>query len=464
MTGAKEDIPLPEGYENQKNVWNLFRERQFLFAWIRTSNALGVYDVDKREWVDVIEEFQPQAVSPLDPATGKHVYFRIKGGPVVRYDLDTLTYEEVRWSPNAGPGAFAWVDMTGVADPRGTVYEGPTLALTESAGAVRTYDLTTRAHQYQSANLDGAPRPMNSIGTGPEGDIYVGLYLDPPGLVHWDPAAEEFDVLRGAGQVEGTGVHGDTLVFGRYPYARLYAYDTTQPWDRGTNPKEPVTVGDEQDRPHAFASLGDKIAVGTVPFSGRLDGAISLWNPHTGDLTVDRGFLGDHSPVSLVAHDGLLYGGTSVWGGFGIDPSEPSGLFFVYDPTTGQVRYAKAPVRGKAVVSGLTLGPDGNIWGLADNWLFRFDTKVQQLTRRKKVVKEGIDFNVDRYGKHRNVVFTRDGRLFVATSYQLLEIDQRSWNGRVLADDGVRYLAADREGDLYFSRGANVVRYRPAPV
>jgi hypothetical protein len=67
-------------------------------------------------------------VSPVDPRTGNDVYLRVDDGPytrsIVRYNLDTLTYQPTGWAPNIVAGDFAWVDM---ADPD---FPGLSLAVT----------------------------------------------------------------------------------------------------------------------------------------------------------------------------------------------------------------------------------------------------------------------------------------------------------------------------------------------
>ncbi|PSL00401.1 hypothetical protein CLV30_11661 [Haloactinopolyspora alba] len=449
--GSVDEIALPAGYEDEKAVYRLFAAGGKLFAFLQSTHVLLVYDLATGEWVDEVTEFQGQAVSPIDPATGEHVYFRLKNGEMARYHLGTGEHEEIGWRPRVIPGRFAWVDLDHPDFP------GPTLAVTyQGSSRMEVFDVTSGETRRVYADLEGAPPPIHSLGTGPDGKIYIGGYLSQSGMARWDPDTEKVERLRGVRQVEGFGTFGDRLLIGRYPRAVLSVYDTGLPWDEGFDQDPPVYMEHFQDRPHAFADLGDRVAVGTVPQSGRLDGAIGLWDPVSGDLTVDQGVLGNRSPVTLATRgDGLVYGGSTVWGGYGVDPIEESGTLFIYDPDTGEVVYENAPVEGEPSLSGLTFGPDGLLYGLAGGWLFAFDPETREIVRRQQLQ----DTGVSRYGTDRDIVFDDVGRLFVTTGGFLHRVHPTTWEVDVLAGNHVERLVIDHHGDLYYSRDANLFRY-----
>ncbi|TDE11461.1 PQQ-binding-like beta-propeller repeat protein [Jiangella asiatica] len=449
--GTIDEIPLPPGHEEEKAVYRLFEAAGKLFVFLQSEGVLLVHDLATGTWVDEVADFQGQAVSPLDPVTGEHVYFRLKNGEAVRYHVDSGDRELIGWRPGVVAGSFAWIDLDDPAFP------GPTLAVTYQGSArMEVFDLTSGASRRIDAELVGAPPPVQSLGTGPDGKIYIGGYLSQSGMARWDSDTGEMERLGGVRQVEGFGTFGDLLLIGRYPNALLSVYDTTLPWSDGFDQGSPVYVEQFQDRPHAFADLGDRVAVATVPLSGRRDGAIGLWDPVSGELDVHRGVLGDRSPVTLAAGaDSLLYGGSTVWGGYGVDPVEESGTLFVLDPENGEIVHESVPVDGEPSLSGLAFGPDGFLYGLAGGWLFAFDPDTREVVRRQELQ----DTGVSRYGTDRALLFDEVGRLFVTTGGSLHQVHPTTWEVDVLATGQVERLAIDRHGDLYFNREASLYRY-----
>ncbi|PZF82921.1 hypothetical protein C1I92_14785 [Jiangella anatolica] len=457
-TGQFHQVALPAQYETHEVVYDMTLARDYLLLRVQPSNDLLVYDTVTGEFVDIVPRISGRAISPPDPA-GKHVYFRIASVGVVAYDLDTLTYTPVGWAPNAFPGTWAWVDLDDPAMP------GLSLAMTYYYGRIYIWNPQTHAARYIGEDdLQGAPNSITALGVGPDGAVYVGAFLSPPGMARFDPATGATTLLAGAGQVEGFGTYGDHLVFGRYPNAGLLDFDTTRPWSMGTNPGPAATIGGEQDRPQSFAQVGDLIAVGSVPKSGRLGGALSLWDPATGEVVTHRNVVPDQSVVSVAARDGLVYGGTSVNGGYGIDPVATEAELFVADPATGEVLSSIVPVPGGRAVNGLTFDADGMLWGVSDGTLFTYDPATRSVTRAEQLFPSSTSM----YGHDRHLVFRGDGYLYVTSSGSLWRVDPESWAVTRLASSGVASLASDGAGNLYYSRGAALYRWnfalRPQPV
>ncbi|HEX2132250.1 MAG TPA: hypothetical protein VHH15_11875 [Actinophytocola sp.] len=451
-TGAVTQIHLPEEYAVHEVVYDMTLARDQLFVRVQPSNDLLVYDTTTAEFVDIVPGISGRAISPLDPE-GEHVYFRIAAHGIVRYHLDTHTWEPIGWGPNAFPGTWAWIDLD---DPD---FPGESLAMTYYYGRIYVWNPTTGATRYiGESDLEGAPSPVQALGRGPDGAIYVGAFLSPPGMARFDPATDTTTVLPSAGQVEGFGTYDGRLVYGRYPHGHLLDYDLDQPWDYGTNPGPAVELGAEQDRPQAFVQVGDRMAVGSVPVSGRLGGALSLWDPATGEVTVHRDVVPDQSVVSLATHRGLLYGGTSVYGGYGIDPVATEAKLFVFDPDTGQVVSEVTPVPGSKAISALTVDRRGWIWGLADRTLFVYHPRANRVIRSAELFGGGST----RYGTERGLIL-RGRSAYVATAGSLWHVDTRTWRATELADGGVAHLATDDDGRLYFARGARLYRWTEMP-
>src|SRR5690606_5961887 len=139
----------------------------------------------------------------------------------------------------------------------------------------------------------------------------------------------------GVSQVEGMGIFNDKLYLGLYPDASIHEYDPSLPTTSGQpNPRvleELNLTSIYQDRPFAFAQAGDKLAIGTVPIIAKLGGALVLYDPETKQVESFHQIVENESPMALAYKDGLLYGGTTVWGGITAEPVEADGTLFIFD-------------------------------------------------------------------------------------------------------------------------------------
>lgn len=453
-SGAVTEIPLPPEFAGQSAVYDLTLAGGFLFARVESVNSLIVFDTSDMSVVNIVKKITGRVISQADP-TGRYVYFRLNNGVdpvgVYKYDLQTHTQAATGFNPNAFPGSFAFVEF-----PDQVTYPGYSLVMTYYNGRIYSWNETTRKGIYLGESImEGTPNPIQTIGSGPDGKVYISGFLSPPGMAQFDPATDRYAMLPGAGQVEGFGSFGDTLVMGRYPNGDLQSFDTSEPWVSGTNPGAPVQIGEEQDRPHTLVQVGDQVAVSSVPKSGRHGGAITMWDPETNERTVHRNPVADQSVVSIVEHDGLLYGGTSINGGYGIEPVTTEAKLFGFDPATGDVTFEVVPVPGAESVNALTIGADGMLWGIAEGALFTFDPMSGEVTRSEQVFPRSGGM----YGTGRGLVFRDDGYLYAVSSGALWRVDPVSWERVRLAADGVHNLATDEAGNLYYSRIATLYRW-----
>ena len=448
-TGQVTPIALPAQYQNQAGdvpVLQLRGGRLFVDVSAAVSAAL-VWDVATRSWVDTIPDFSGSAVSPVDPSNSDFVYFRVSAGNVVRYSLSTFARQALPWAPNAFPGDFAWVDL---ADPN---FPGLTLMFTYYTNCrIYGYNFTTGKTYYLEPKVQGAGDPLIVLGEGPNGNVYAGGFQTPPGMGMWDPDKGAWQLLTGSGQVEGYGSYNGNLVFGRYPQGTLYYDDLSRPWSSGTNPGPPVAIGDDQNRPVAFTQVGDQVAVGSVPVSGRLGGDISLWNPTSGAIQVYSDPIANQTPASLVTAGGLVWGGTSINGGYGVSSTTTSAQLFAWDPSSHTVVFSMTPFQNAANVTGLALDGAGHLWGLADSTLFEFDLAGRTIMRSEPLAST-VDQSM--YGIEHHVLFDA-GRLFATTDGQLFHVDTVTWKAQALTGSA-NTLVQDRYGQLYFIHAASYV-------
>lgn len=456
-TGEITRIALPDGYGDQQYVYDTSVAGTTLFARVTPANEILVLDLTTGEWVDTISSAVGLEVSPAvqthDSGTERtEVLIPRIGGGTIAYDLDTRERRTVSLDLG-GASARGWsvreVDLDG--------FPGPSLVTATSKAVFHVWHPATGETRH--VRSDAAPTPflIRSLGTGPDGNVYVGGYASPPGMARVDAETGQTELLPGPGQTEDMVAHGDHLVAGTYPGGRLYLYDTTRPWENGTNPAAPLTIGHGQDRPVAFASAGDVVAIGSVPDYGTLGGALSLLDPESGELTVLPELVEDQTILSLAYRDGLLYGGTGIWGGLGVEPTTEEGQLFVLDPATQEVLYQGVPVPGEENVSALTFDDDGMLWGMTANDVFQVDPASMEVVRHERY------FDVDdsaAYWTTRELVW-HDGRLVGQTAGRLFEIDPATMELTTI-QTGVQNLAVDRLGNYYYSRGGELFRWVPA--
>src|SRR5690606_39178790 len=146
----------------------------------------------------------------------------------------------------------------------------------------------------------------------------------------------------------------------------FHVYDTNQPWITGTNPKN-LGRATGQDRP--FGGIGvaakNKVFFGTVPGYGQNGGELIEFDAGNNDqLTTYGQVVANHSIITLAYQGGKLFGGTSIWGGLGINPVATEAKLFVWDIDGKTKLHEFVPVAGAKAITCLINGNDGNIWGI----------------------------------------------------------------------------------------------------
>ncbi|WP_140398456.1 hypothetical protein [Brachybacterium massiliense] len=456
-TGAFTEIPMPDAHA-PTGIEKISLRGDLLFV---GTDGIFVRDLSTDTWIDHIPGANPR-VSPPDPTNPDHVYLRTDG-EIHRYDLATRELSGTARRPNAAPESWAWVQFEG---------ESPSLVLTYwNQGRTYSFNFVEGGGTYQVPDLMGAGTNIVTIGAGPLGDIYAGGYLSPPGMGRYDPDQGEIELLAGSGQVEGYGTYKDALVFGRYPQGSLWWYRTSEPWELNSNPPAPLEIGDGQSRPQAFlelTSLADTVAVASVPDGGQHGGAITLWQPEEHSHQVFRNVVPDQTPVSLVEHDGLVIGGTSIQGGYGIDPVTSEAQLFGWDPVSGTTQWQIAPVPAAETIAGLLIDEDERLWGIANgSTVFEFDLREGRTVRTIVI---DADHGPSRYGNTDRLML--DGaRLVGSAANRIFLLDRATEEVTTLYGgpeaspaEAIDELAQDRHGALYFTRAGTHLMTLPMPA
>ncbi|MGC0251278.1 hypothetical protein [Pseudactinotalea sp. Z1748] len=444
-TGISLDVELDQ-LGGQDEIYNVSYENGLVFARVNPAGVTLV--VDPYDGFEVVHEITGSAAFQVSPPDEDGVVYFAGQGGIIAYDTIARDYQVIEDVAFDNRGT-EWLEL-GVDG-----FPGHSLVSSHFRGDMYLYNPETGENTHVRADAAGVPIELRALGSGPLGDVYAGGYLSPPGMARVDVDTGETELLPGMSQIEGMGIHGDELILGLYPNARMYRVDPSEPWNSPGNPSSPVPIGNRQDRPVAIASIDETtVAVGTVAVSGQLEGALTIWDTETDDLEVHEGLAGAQSPVTLAHQDGYLYGGTSIFGGLGIDPVTDSGELFMWDVAAGEVVHREVPVPGQHVVSKLAFDADGTLWGLTADHLFTFDPESREITRVEEL------FNGNQgsaYWVGRGLTFVED-RLYVVTGGALHEVNTEDWSVNQLASGGISHLATDRYGSLYYTRGAELFR------
>ncbi|QOR71136.1 LPXTG cell wall anchor domain-containing protein [Ruania alkalisoli] len=379
------------------------------------------------------------------------VLLSLLGPEVVAYDLNTRERRVISMSVSGAARGWGLQEFSREDLP------GESLVMARVNGTFLVWNPQTDVSETFRPDVARGEYFIRSMAAGPDGNAWVGGYIQGIGLADADTG--DTRMFTASGQPESMTAHGDYMVYGTYGGGQLWSYDSTQSWAYGTNPGSGVTIGHEQDRPVTMTSAGDVVAVGSVPYYGELGGALSLYDPTTGDLEVFRNVVQDQSVLSLAYRDGLIYGGTGIWGGLGVEPTTDDGHLFIFDPETDEVIYSGVPVPGAGNVSALTFDDDGNLWGLTYGELFKFDPDSREVVHIETYM-EGDSDNPYWTGRE---LFWNDGKLVGSTMLgwgsgeRIFEIEPESLEMTVLVSDAIN-LAIDRNGSYYYSRGANLYR------
>jgi len=367
-TGERRSI-LPEKYLNNSFAYTVMSEGNLVYAFIHFDQIVLIFDADT---YDLLLE-----VKNPEEGGGAYISRQYSGGPVLisglpgggylRFNRTTLSLE-----PFDTPGY-------GLCDPgKGVAY----IAGGQYFDAVNT----TSGERLSRVDVsrDGEGMHIFSLGSGPDGAIYGGVY----NLLHlfrYDPGTKFMEDLGppipgSSGEFYSFHTLGTRLYMASYTYSVLSFYEPSLPWNPGTspesNPRKIGPVGEEQYRPPGLVSGADgRIYIGSLPAYGKMGGALSSYDPVSDSFEVHRHIIPNQSVVSLTtSQDGWrIYGGSSVSGGGGTNPIETEAHFFAWDISRGEKVIDIVPVPGASRIQSLATAGDGRIYGGAGGTLFVFD-------------------------------------------------------------------------------------------
>ncbi|MPV35620.1 lamin tail domain-containing protein [Georgenia subflava] len=355
-TGDRVEIPLPDAVGECTFVYGVDPVGDKLAVRLQkctdgTSDVGYFYDPATGEWSDWSIPVYPSAISQPD-ADGT-VY--VASSNVINA-LDPTTGEI---TPLSGSGTSGSKDVELFVNPAN---DAKTVISISMRGKVILHDVD--AGTYETFTPDGLTGDTGQTArtaiAGPDGNYHVSLRRA-GGLGTFDLSTGDWGYEPGLGQAQGMGEHDGKIYIGIYPTAHVMVYDPAQPWS-ADNPTSLFRLSDEgQDRPFAFTSAGDQVAIGTIAGYGELTGALTFYDPATGERVLHKPFE-DRGIGALTYHDGVVYGGTMIYGGGGSTPVHQEGTVFAWDVATETVLWESSPLPGETGIGAITVDDDGRLF------------------------------------------------------------------------------------------------------
>ncbi|MFI7491732.1 hypothetical protein ACIBXA_25475 [Micromonospora echinaurantiaca] len=410
-SGDKRQIPLPDGRADCQFTYELATSGTDLFVRFEcTKKNIGyVYDTVTGSWkAGPWNDYLMQRVG-RDSAGNTYLALLEGGGPVLhRYAPDgTLTNLGVKMGTKVG-----------------VVTSGGAEYVVGAYGKVlQYYNLTTGAHTELAPALQGTPVAPRSATLGPTGQVHVGGYFS-GGFASYSPGQDTWTFDPRLGQAENLVTVGDRLYAGVYPGAKIFEVDPTRPLTNGNPAQVFDLTASGQDRPFAMADAGGLLAVGTVPGYGQLQSSLAIYDPATGKVDTYFDLVEDQSILTLTYADGILYGGTSIYGGNGIAPTQQHARVFAFSMATRELLWSREIV-GHAQVTAVAVTSGSQVWAATNGTLLAFERNTGRQLYNKTV-----------------------------RAY-----DWGNFSGGTWQADTLSYNAAD--GYLYGSVGDNILRIKP---
>ncbi len=453
-TGEAERIAIPrrpeyaQYYDQMTTVYHIDVVGDVLFMFFSLNERyMLAYDLKKQEWWDeVYDDVRGGLMGVASPE--EDIYYVFTRTGIEAIDMETHEARPVR----AGGGTFRGAGWVTVPDLE---VEGEVLATVSFAGNVELMQPETGWKKVLPSLAETQANPIQALELGPDNLFYVSGYMGSKGG-QVNPENGESRTF-GIGQAEGIGSLGTKLYWGVYPHAEIMMLDTAGRLE----PTRVFHVGHDQDRPFRITSGDGKLFIGTIPGYGQLGGAVSVYDPEADEenrVKVFPDIIRDQSIVGLAWHEGRLYGSTSIHGGLGADLAAEKARVFVWDLEREEVvlsRELEIPGSGThQMISGISAGPDGLIWGAVNGTVFALDPETLEVVRHRVIYPD-----VTRHGRWRPVYFRwgEDGLLYCNPGDRITAIDPETLEFR---GSGLRsgLMTLGPDGDVYFVKGPQLFR------
>lgn len=470
-TGVKTEVMLPNTGANDMiaDIWS-YNGKLFV-----RSGGTSLYILDEQTEEVLQALAYPAATrfdglisspSPLDPAL---VYFRnVTTSELYTYNTSTneITAVPGVQLPASTVRAYGWITPTS-GDKAGK----PLLTMITDKLEYFLFDPQDGSLEAKTPDIVAQGIDIQSLELGPDGKLYMGGFQ--AALTIYDPSRNVYELQeRLFAQIEGIGFLNGNIYFGTYGGAVVYKYDPSRPYEKGVNPSLAYDIGEHQSRPFAFASGDNKLFIGTIADYGRVDGALTVYDESAETWSVFPNVVKDQSVMSVAYKDGLVYGGTTIYGGGGSNPAASEAKMFVWDAAT-QTKLAEfSPqipgMKFHKLIGDLSFGPDGLVWGVT--WgvalngspiysVFAMDPSTHEVIKSKLLYPNAPS------GSTWRPYFLRwgdDGLLYTTVGRSLTVLDPATMSYKRLLNN-VSLMTVAEDGSILYAGGSHL-KLLPVPL
>lgn len=448
-TGIKTEINIPGHTGETNTIADVFKIENKLFVSVSTINMV-VLDLDTNT-IDSSFQYSNMISEPY-PDDPNLIYYK-DVTKLYKYNISTKKSTEIPLSSPL-PDTTRVKDMTWIKMNSGEKAGKTVLAMVTQYGEYILYDPIDHWVSFVELEIDPQPVRIQGIELGFDGRLYMGGYQR--GMSVYNPFTNNIDVnVSSFAQPEGIGFMNDKVYYGTYVSAIMYSYDPTQPIALKQNPELEYQIT-HQDRPFAITSGDNKLFVGTVPDYGFLGGALAIYDEAADKWSQYDQVVKNQSIIGLAYKDGLLYGSTTVWGGLGIEPSEPEAKVFIWDVAKGQkIEEFTLDIPGideaPRMISELSFGPDGLLWGAVDGTIFAMNVDTKEIVKSKMI--RPSTYNTSKWMPF-HLRWAPDGLLYTTLSRKIIAIDPDTLKYKIIVNDFLNSMTIGIDGSIYYAPDA----------
>ncbi|WP_221566007.1 hypothetical protein [Alkalihalobacillus sp. TS-13] len=467
-TGERMEIELPITGDNM-SVSNVWEYQDTLFVAYGTS--LLIMNVTTGEVIKQISWEDQYAfdglISSPSPYDENLIYFVTKNARELwTYNLETQELSPVGADlpqlPASPAKAIGWTKTEDGTD---------VLAILHHQIEYTVYNPETNEVEVSYPEVDMQGLSIQSLEIGPDNDVYLSGYQGSIGV--YDTSKEEYILHeRDPHQIEGMGFLNGDVYMGAYGGARIYRYDPESPYHfkdggEGDNPEMVYDIPDGQSRPFTFTSGDDKLFIGTISDYGLLGGSLTIYDAEQDEWKSIRNIIENQSIIGLAYQDGMVYGGSTISGGLGIEPIADRSKMFAYNVSTEEYEVFDLEVDGletPEMIGELSIGPDNNLWGVA--WGYNEEGTANSVIFAMNPSTKEIIKSIELYsGVHRGsqwrpffIRWDDQGMLYTTAGRKLTVIDPETMASKQLIGSTVNLMDLDEEGNIYYASGADLYK------
>jgi len=354
ISGQIETDILSKAQLTDSFVYNLWPMDGFIFCRLAPSGKMLILS---RTDFSIHAELDSMAISAPLPLGNELVLLRKSNGSQIVFNLNSMV-------ARPADGGFPDISSTSIFP----IYFEGHLQYTgiNSEGMWWRWDPHSDSLTSELLDLPENTTRVTSLATGPTGLLYAGTY-ETNSLYRLDSRHHNWISLGNVapgrtGEILAMTTAGSQLYSLSYIEAVLCRYDPSQPWnpgkDLGSNPLEIGPLGYAQNRPFDMNAAADgKLYMATFAGYGKMGGALSSYDPETGQINVWRSINGDGNLYSLApGPDSILFLGTSQILE-GLEPLLGSASVLAFDTEKGKLLDWMVNIQGSHTIDALIYGP-----------------------------------------------------------------------------------------------------------